>query len=311
MVPGTLSLLLACHLGAGDPVAAGDAPDGDSVRYDVRSTSDLKSPLGAAFRSAREGGATVFEVVLAPGVYEGRKVSLKDPEAVLVVRSAGPEPAILRKSRLSLQAAEVELRGLVIEGWSGDEAAVDVQVSRELRVIGTTVRQVAFRGEDGEHAAPVTVALSKPAAASRVHIEDSWFVDNRWDTGGALLRVAARPGGQGTLSLSGVGLLRNGVQTLIDARGLAAVQLAGVAAAEPVVDHLLWVPDADTAITVADSAIALGGGGPWLRRTANPDHGDAPLTQPTEERSVVQTGRAVEVPGEPDLAALAEAVRAP
>lgn len=148
------TLALAACLGA-DPSGAAStaAPQEEPVIVQATSVADLQGPLSSAFASS----TGPFELVLAPGRYDGRDVRLRDTagERAITVRSEGPEPAVLVGARLSVRGGALVVQGVAIEGYAGGEAALDLEFGQSA-----TLRDVAVvrtRGGSESRRPPVSL----------------------------------------------------------------------------------------------------------------------------------------------------------
>ncbi|MFH1469568.1 MAG: hypothetical protein ABIO70_34605 [Pseudomonadota bacterium] len=246
------------------------------MQYRAATIADLKAPLFSAYHEALRDGAERFELLLAPGVFEGRDIALHElPQGSatsVVVRGEGPEPTILRNARLTMSAHDLTVQDLQIEGYSGDVEVVTLRARRSLRVSRVRFSDLSVSGEEAAGIPPVALSTLHGAQGAVFSLEDCWFSGNTVAASpGVLVQVDAltsRPLDE--LRLTRVSFVGNRAVALLHGGAIQRVTFAGVAAAEPEVEALWWSAHAPGTVALRDSALAFGGAGGWLKRTAYP-----------------------------------------
>ncbi len=286
------TLAFAACLGA-DPagVASTSAHQEDPVTYQASSVDDLQAALSTAFATS----TGPFELVLAPGRYEGRDIKLRDSAGArdISVRSAGPGPAVLAGARLSLRGGSLTVQGVALEGYNGGEATLELEIGQSATL--TDVAVTGARGGSESRRPPIALQglRDRPTTAT---LDGVWLTGN--DGGAAKVLVDASGGGPQTpltVAVRRSAIANNTVDTVVYGRGLAAVTFDEVVVAEPTASSLVWCAWTENTVSARDSAIALGGSGPWVRRDANPPDPSARFAAPEAAGSLVVTGGAVAV----------------
>lgn len=267
--------LAACALAACAPAPPAPAPEEDTVKYEASTVAELKAPLFNALHAAAAAGTASFELVLAPGVYEGRDLSLEDwvrpPGLAITVRGAGPGPTVLRDARLKVLARDVRIENLIVEGYHGDVPVIEVHMVRALHIQGLQLVGTETSGAQHSGAAPLHIVTLPGDDLRTVRIADSWFSGNRVAAPGTLIRLDAvlpRPIAQ--LVFADTGFAGNHTTTLVHGLAVDEARLSGLAVAEPEAGALWWSSYPQGRVSVEGCTIALGAGEGWLSRLANP-----------------------------------------
>jgi len=269
---------------------SGEAREDGAVVLHASNSAEL-SALSRAFAEAQAAGAEQVEVVLAPGTYADTTLTLQDrgkpPTVQLDIRSAGPGPAILHNTRLSLKARAISLEGLVVEDWQGAESPVVVAVGESLTIAEVTFRRLAPQ----PHSTPaVHIKGLKRSGPKTIRIADSWMRDSAAEQ--LILIDASASDPVAEASLARVGFVGNTAQTLLFGYALRTLHAEEIAAADPAVDSLLWCAWSENTVTLTGSALALSGRQPWLRRDANPPDPSITFAEPVITGSMIEPGGA-------------------
>src|SRR5690242_12695187 len=119
---------------------------------EARTTEDFYRVLEPAYESLLEAQeSSVFEVVLAPGVYEGFSLNLSDRRekghVALIVRAADPaNPPIFRDAGVKLSGREVWLAGIVFQETQSNMPLVSIRTPGDLTIDGCAFLECVYDG---------------------------------------------------------------------------------------------------------------------------------------------------------------------
>jgi len=229
----------ASHTGAdGEPHVK---PSG---MFQVTQTSDLQGPLQEAFlrfENARGGLPATFTVELAPGTYHtGIDVTelRDDSDLSIVVSGRGPQPAIFVGGDIALNAADVTLRNVVIDGVAHPVGLIRIHVKTSV-----TLDRVAVIGgtiADKDETAPIVELRAGYGGKPTALIKDCWFLRNKSLRGdAAALEVTPGQGRFAKIELDNVVFAGNETRHTFLPGPAEAVRLHNVVFYEPSVSQAL------------------------------------------------------------------------
>lgn len=252
------ALALGCYAASPTPAPSPVSPvePQESAVMNVHDEATLRTALSRYTEHLHRGGSETFEIVLAPGEY--RDVDLQvagvlRPSGSLLIRGAGPEPAILRGAHLDLIGATITLRGLVIADTRLSSPALQARIAR-----GLTLDEVAFVGCTGEGDRSMGLISIAPIAKTgpkTLVIRRTWFVDNGGAPGRVMLGYQPRrtdPLEQ--LLLEDVAMIGNRFGALVEPNGSVVCRRCA-AAVEPG-STFAWLRQRDPLLAIEDSAFA-------------------------------------------------------
>jgi len=231
----------------------------------IQSTTDLGLSIHTALQEqirASRSGPSTLEVVLAPGIYEGVALSLKDKSSPsnleIVVRGAGPEPSTF-KSPIQIHAARIRLENLVIADINVGSPTTTLKVGDALQIDG--VAWVGNRHAEPELGDPiVAIEAGFRSGPKDITISNSWFVGN--DSGGKSTLIGlktVRPDIVSSLSFKNTVFVDNHCSVVVAPEFSEAVLFDHTVIHETKSDAFLWVRNTVTQTRFSGGLFAFGG----------------------------------------------------
>ncbi|MBN1335291.1 MAG: hypothetical protein JXB39_04975 [Deltaproteobacteria bacterium] len=248
-------------------------------RYEARSLEDLALPLQLAFEQALKSGSTApFEVILPAGVLSGISLSLTDPTGRLPVtlRGAGPAPTVLDDLPIRLDGSDVRLENLVFRGGRRVAPLLDVAIGRGLVLEGVSF--LDNRRSTKEEPTLVRVVSSHRTGGKPIRMHNAWFIGNRLEGEGSLLRFETRAPDDVTEAVfENVAFLENDTDPVLAPDFTHAIRFRSctvIGSDRP----FLWIRSPVTQVAFEGGLLALPSLGALVRRDARatpPDGGSS------------------------------------
>ena len=237
----------------------------------IQSTKDLGLSIHMALQEqilASQSGPATFEVVLAPGTYEGIGLSLRDgsdeSNLEIVVRGAGPGPTIF-KSPIQIHAARIRLENLVIADTIVGLPVTILKVGDSLQIDG--VSWVGNRHEEPNIGDPiVAIKVGYSGGPKDITVTDTWFVGN--DNGGQSNLIdmkTLRSDIVSSLSFKNSVFVDNHCSVVVNPESFEEVNFDQTMIHETTSGAFLWIRSTGTQARFNGGLFAYGGGGAAIR----------------------------------------------
>jgi hypothetical protein len=179
------------------------APAGDGGPMRVNSVDELRTTVQARYSALLAGTGGDLDIALAPGRYEVGSFGLADmaSKGNVRVRLYGDGgPAEIVGSQLTIDGASIELRNLVLSGYTNDSPVLQLRVKDSL--ILDHVALVDNVRADAKRVVPlVRLTGAYRSGPKTVSIKDSWFLGNDVGTASLLAGDAVKPDRFGSITI--------------------------------------------------------------------------------------------------------------
>ncbi len=236
------------------PIDGGTMPD----VFTASSADDLDVPLAMALAAAEQAGATTFTVRIVPGRYRGDLIiepTVTPPTLAVTVEPDGDGVVVFDGGKLQVQARDVTVRGVLLDGTRGSMPALSLRATGTLLVerVAVVGAQVGAR----DLRAPV-IELIAPSGTGTATLRDLWIVGCTTQSAPVIAVPVNGRSRFEAVTLENVVLAGNTASTGIDPFMARRLEVRGALVDEPfLAGAWLTLRTPQTAVRVEDALVAV------------------------------------------------------